>query len=137
MSDGGLSIDEFLNIGCCCCWSIRLMLLLLLVMPLLFDLGSAGPSHQVGLRPEFEFEIMAGGLAPIGPNCAPKFSAFLISGRILPTGVTFVFCFKVSESGAGVDTVELGPKIEAPEVDGVGPGVEATDPFSARSSDSE
>ena len=136
MSDGELSAGEFLNIG----WSIRLLLLLLLMplLLLLFDLGSDWLSHQVGLRPELE--IMVGGFAPMGPNCAPKFSGFLISGRILPTGVTFVFCFRVSDSGAsgaGVVTLELGPNIDPPDGAVVGPGVEETDPCSARSSDSE
>ena len=39
--------------------------------------------------------------------------------------------------GAGAVTLELGPNIDPPDVVVVGPGVEETDPCSARSSDSE
>jgi hypothetical protein len=102
--------------------------------PLPACLGSAGLSLQVDFLTGPEDGIKAAGFAPIGPNWAPRFSGFLISGRIFPTGVTFVFCFIASASGI----TELGPKMVP--VDVRGPGVDGdtdTDPFSARSSDSE
>ena len=98
-------------------------------------LGSAGLSLQVDFLAELEFVIIVEGFAPIGPNCAPKFSGFLISGKIFPTGVTFVFNFEDSDNGAGGVTEDV-PKIDPFPI--AGPGVAGDmETMSTRSSDSD